>query len=491
VDLTGKQILRHASVFGIGAILTRIASIVLLPIYTRYLSPEDYGLIALVDLTVNLLGIAAGGGIVAAATREHFEADDPRHQDRVWWTALAIVATSASVVFGLALLAKDAVAAVVFGAAVEHGDYYLALGLVTLWLILMTSVFEAYFRAEKASTFLLFVSIGRMVINLPLNVLLLVYFGLGMQSVLIGNLIASAVAFLVLFGVFIRQRPHVMVDRALVRPYWRFGWPLIVYGMLSALMHEADRYVLRAFGTLHEVGLYSLAYSIGQGVVALFSGPISSIWGVLVYEVAKGEASEATYVRVFKYYTFGLSLVVLAISLFADIILGLIAPPEYAVAARVVPIIGLAYLLFSVHEQFKVPALLGGQTVAFLPVVGLAAATNILATVAFVPVWGAFGAAWASVVTFLTFSGYGLIRYRRIACYEYPFGRCAAVLGGMAATYLAFQMFSAATPGIWIDVAVGVAIWLVWAAALFGRVLAESLRDSTVFGTPYVRPISR
>jgi O-antigen/teichoic acid export membrane protein len=468
-----RQIVRHGSVFGVGVILSRLASVVLLPLYMRHLRPEDYGVIAIIDLTVGLLGLAAGGGIGTAATREHFQRDDAAYHDRVWWTAMAMVGLLSTLVMGWAFVLRGPLAAAVFGPTLIGGGFYLGLALVTLWFGTMLYVLESHFRVQKASTMLVVVNLLRLLANIAINVLLVVVWGLGVTGVLIGNLAAAVLAFAIQLVMFIRARGAPKMDAALIRPYWSFGWPIVAYGMMSAAMHEADRYLLRLFVDLGQVGLYSVAYQIGQGVNTLVITPFVTIWSVLIYEVAKQPDARQTYARVFKLFVYGLSLVLFLAALFARPILQLIAPPAYASAADLIPVICLAYLLFSLHEHFKVPALLARKTMSLLTPVSMAAALNVAANLILIPRFGSMGAAWASVATFGLFSLAGLVRYRRIDRYPYPLLRCTMVVLGLALSYVVYRVALRDVLSFKLEIAVAAAIWLVWAALLFGRTARE------------------
>ncbi len=464
-----RQLLRHASIFSVGAILFRLASIVLLPLYTRYLTPADYGVLAIIDLTINLLSIVVGGGIASAATRSHFTFEGTAHYGRVWWTAIVAVVGVATVVLGGAFLLRHEVSHVAFGQTLADGPYYLAIALPTLWLGSIIYVVESYFRSLKSSTFLVGTGLLRLLVNIGLNVLFVVGLGMGLSGVLWGNLLSAAIAGVFQFVVLSRALGAPRFDRTLLGPYWRFGWPLVIYGLLASVMHEADRYLLRLSVDLNGVGLYSIAYQIAQGVNTLVILPFTTIWGVLVYDVAKELDAKEIYARVFKQFVYGLALVMLLASLFAAPILRVIAPPSYGPAAEIVPIVCLAYLLYSLHEHFKVPALLASRTISLLPVVAMAAAANIAINLLLIPRYGAMGAAWATVVTFAVFSTAGLIQYRRIEKYPYAFASCALNAAGMAATYVGYRLLIRDAFGMPMQLLAAAALWSVWAVLLFGK----------------------
>jgi O-antigen/teichoic acid export membrane protein len=427
---------------------------------------------AILDITLNLLAIVVGAGVAAAATRAHFTGEGRSHCDRVWWTAILMLCGVATVIVVPVFVLRRNVAALAFGADVGRGGSYLAIALPALWLGSVMYAVDAYFRAIKASSFLVSVNAIRLAVNVLLNVLFLTWFKMGLAGILWGNLTGVALVAVLQGAVFLKARGRPTFDRKIARGYAHFGWPLVIFGLLSAVMHEADRYLLRLFVTLHDIGVYAVAYQIGQGVNTLVLVPFDSIWGTVIYEIARQPNAKVTYTKIFKQFVFGLSLVLFLAALMARPILGFIAPAEYAPAANIVPVVCLAYLFFSLHEHFKVPALLASRTTSLLPVVSLAAAANIALNLLLIPAIGLAGAAWATVLTFMIFSLGGLVQYRRIDAYHYPFGICAMATAGMAVTFVAYD-FVAASVGTPLRLVLAFTVWLVWAVVLFRETLRE------------------
>jgi O-antigen/teichoic acid export membrane protein len=243
-------------------------------------------------------------------------------------------------------------------------------------------------------------------------------------------------------------------------------------------MHQADRYLLRFFLNLSQVGIYSLAYMIGQAVNAFVLQPFWLIWQVEVYEISEQPTAKKIYVLVFQYFIYGLMLIMLGVAFFARPLLQLMAAPAYAEAANLIPIVCLAYVFFSLHAHFSIPALLAKQSSSTLPASFIAAGTNIGVNLLIIPLWGTTGAAWTSVLTFATFSFIGLWRYRMIDRYEYPLCRCGAVLLGMVTSYLVYRALDHLhLHDAWL-IGIAAIVWIVWAGVLFGPLVWRSVAHS-------------
>lgn len=464
-----RDIVKHSGIYGLGAILTRLASFLLLPFYTSYLQPAEYGCIAILDVTASVLGILITAGISGAVTRYHFEAKDERAQSRVWWTGMTIVIVMATGIVAPAWLARDSLARLTLGPSEPDGGYYYQLILLTLWFDAIGQLLDTYLRVRKWSAVFATSSFLFFLLNVGLNVCFLAVFDLGVSGVLLGNLISCALRRLFLFALFLVHTGSYAFDSGLGAKLMGFGGPLIVTALLTLVMHQADRYLLHLFVSMDQVGIYSLAASIGRALYNLSLLPFSSIWGVVIYEIADQPHAKKIYAQVFQYFVYCQMLLFLGVSLIGVPLLALVAAPAYAEAEQLLPIVCLAYLFFSLHEHFKVPALLAKRTLSLLPAFVTAAVINIIANLCLIPLLGATGAAWVSVLTFGAFSFIGLWRYRLIDKYPYPFFRCGLILLGMVGSYVVSRpLHQMGLSRFWL-LGILSLIWTAWALLLLGR----------------------
>ena len=468
-----KDLFKHSSVYGLGQFLGRLGSFIMLPVYTSYLLPADYGVIALLDFATGIMAMLIGGGIGAAINRYHFAVRDDEGRNQVWWTGLSLVMISGTVFLALTMFFRESLADLTLGAEVSQGAFFYALALPTLWLRVVRRVLDNYLRVRKWSGTYVVVNLIRLVLNIGLNVYFLVVLDLGVAGVLTGNLIAGVVCTLILLTIFLKNQDSYSFHYPLVEKLLRFGGPLIVTALLASLMHQADRYLLRLYTDLGQVGIYSLAYAISHGVYLLFFGPFMAIWRVTVYEIADHEDAKQNYVHVFQHSTYGLALIMLGVAFFAKPILELMVGPAFLPAADLIPIVCLAYLFFSFHEHFKIPVVLAKSTVTLVPVVCVAVLINIGMNMLLIPIYGIAGAAWASVITYGAYSFGGLWRYRRIDKYDYPLFKCLIIIFGMVVSFGMYDRVAhlEGIPGG--PVFLAILLWGGWLVILFGAFLRQ------------------
>jgi O-antigen/teichoic acid export membrane protein len=478
----------------IGQILTRMASVLLLPFYTHVLTPADYGVTAILDLLAALLATFIAGGMISAVTRHHFDGDDTVHQDRVWWTGLSMVGVVCTIIAIPMLLGRQTLADLTLGKDVANGAWFYTLTIFTMWFTVVGMILDAYLRVMKWSGVFVAISLGRLILNVSLNVWLLVSMKMGVEGLLIGNLAATVLHTAVLMAVFIKSRGGFKTDSEVGRQMIRFASPLVITALASMMMHEADRYFLRIWESMEEVGIYSLAHKIGFAINTLCLLPFISIWHVAIYDIERMPDSNQVFGKMFGWFTAGLGILLLGAALVVYPILPMLTPNAYAESIELISVVLLGFYAFGLSFMFEVPSMLSKRTRLMLPgsIAGLV--VNVCANMLLIPLIGSWGAAWAGILTYVVYSFTILYYCRKAIKIDYPWTQFAASTTALIATYVGvryacFPYINAA----W-QIFLSVAVCAFWAVVLFGRegleLLMERLRHTQQMKAANAKPAS-
>jgi O-antigen/teichoic acid export membrane protein len=424
-------------IYGSGHVLLRLGSVLMLPFYTRMLSPAEYGVIGLVDLVAGMFGILVAGQVAAAATRQHFAPRWGGREGLVWWNAQWLIVALVCVVLLPALLLAGPIADAVLGEGVPGGALYMTLGLVTLMLIPFEELGLAWFQAQKRSVVVSVFSVTRLLFNVAINVALLWWWDLGIIGVLLGNLVTGIIAAVVSLSMSVWRLEAHGPQRNLLGALWSFSGPLFLTGLMALAMHQAGRLFLRAYGTLGDVGVYGLAQQIGQGIGGLILAPFTMIFVPIALQMGTRPGSDEFLRDTFRVYFGIVALIMFAVSAFAPEILGVLVADEYQSAAHAIPLVCLAYLLFSLHSHFCIAVQVAERTALLLPTTVLATVVCMVGNFVWVPGHGVTGAATVLVATFFAYSFGGLLIYRRVRHVGYPIGQFALRVAGLIVTFLA------------------------------------------------------
>ncbi len=404
-----KKLGKHLSVYGLGMLLSRAISFLMIPVYTHYLTPADYGVLELLDLTTYVLGIFMSLGVSSAVFKFYLEYETDRDRAQVISTAATFVLVLSLALISVAEWKRAFISRLVFGGS-DYASFY-TLALASFLFSTWAEVPLAFLRAQQKSVNFLVVSLIRLVCSLGLNIYFIVGLHKGVWGILLSNLIVSALfAFGMCFDLYRLAGIHFSIEK--LRKLLSFGVPLLPSSVGMFVLVFSDRFFLKHYATLDEVGVYSLAYKFGMGLAVLLNSPFGLAWQPQVFELAKHENAPRVYARLASIFEFvSLSLALLLI-VGADLFIRIATPRTYWGAAAIVPIIVGAYFFDGIKGFFQIGMLIKNETKYIGYATFGAALVNVVLNLLLIPRFHAFGAAIATVVCYFVLS-----------CGLYPFSQ--------------------------------------------------------------------
>jgi O-antigen/teichoic acid export membrane protein len=392
-----KRLGQHSLIYAAGFVLNRTMAFVLLPLYTHYLSPADYGIMQLVELTLDIVAIFAGSQIASGVFRFYHKADSESERKAVLSTAMIVLVLSFAAFATGTAIAAPMLSEIVFDSP-EHA-LLLQLAAASLGLQSLIIVPLSYIRLQQRSIQFTYITAGKLLLQVTLNIVFLVVLHLGVTGILLSTVLTNLTVGVALAAPFVRQ-VGLHFSGKWTRALLRYGIPLVAVNVATFVSTYGDRYFLRASADMTVVGLYALAYQFGFLLYSLAFTPFALVWEPVRFEIAKRSDRDEIFNRAFLYLNVVLISIGVGISLFVGEFLDVMSAPEFLPAADIVPIILLAYVLQG-WATFHEVGLLVTERTEFVTVANwLAAGMAVAAYAAFIPRWLGYGAAIATVLAF-------------------------------------------------------------------------------------------
>jgi O-antigen/teichoic acid export membrane protein len=388
---------RHSMIYAVGMVLTKAVAFLMLPVYTRLLTPSDYGVLQLLMMFLEVLSIFAGSRIAYGIFHFYHKAATESAKRMVLSTAAILLTATFGVAAMLTIALAPRIALLVFDASDPYTMYVRLAGLGMLFESLIT-VPNALFQLRQQS--IKFVSFGltRLVMQLTLNLVLLIQFDMGVAGVLLSSVITNF-----LIGSYLLSRVVGQVGTRFsgpeARAFLRFGLPLVAMQVATFIFTFGDRYFLNKAGDTAAVGLYGLAYQFGFMVGMIGYMPLEMVWDPQRFAVAKRADRDVIYSKVFKYMNVTLITAAVGLSLFVGDVLRLIAAPEFHGAALFVPVIVGAYIFQAWGTFFNVGIMITERTGFYTVANWAAAAVAVIGYLVLIPRYLAWGAAFTVVAS--------------------------------------------------------------------------------------------
>jgi O-antigen/teichoic acid export membrane protein len=428
-----RGIAKSTGIYSVAVFAGRMSSFVLLPVYTRYLTPRDYGVLELLELTMYVFGTMVGMRLGEALLYHYSHAKDERGRQSVLGTAFLGAAALGTLLGALGILLSPWLSALVFRSA-DYVDFFRLMFLAFV-LSLPQEVALSYMRARDRAGHYAAASLAKLAISAAANLTFLVGLGWGITGMLWGGLVSAAAQTVILAAYCLRD--GLAWDGSLWRPMIRYGAPLGAGGLGFLVIHYGDRFYLQRHMTLDEIGIYSLAYKIGM-LITYLQTPFDIYWRAQMFSLVRGPGGEKIYVRVCTYLTAGLCWVLLFLAVLSEPVLRVMAGRSFGDAAPYIPWVAAAYVLRTIGSHFRCAFLLEGRTHREAAVVWAGALVCLAAYSLLIPRYTLWGAVAATLLAFVVMFVMGLVQAQKVRHFPFEFGRmgyCGAVAAGLWAAF--------------------------------------------------------
>ena len=418
-----RRLGRHSAIYGLGGLVSRILAVLLLPLYTSYLTPADFGkvetLVALSAILVTLLR----AGISTAFFRFSFDSPDPADRVRVlrtaFWFTMGMSTLGVLVGWLVAPWLSD---------ALRIDDVTLVrAAFVGLWAQMNYEQLTALFRVEERSVAFVAASLANVLLTIATTVLLVVVYEQGPLGVVVGNFTGTLLVYLSLLG-YRREQLGLQFDRALLRQMNRFGLPLVPSGIALWALNFSDRFFLARMAGQDDVGRYSLGVRIASAMVLLLVA-FRTAWPAFAYSIDDEREAKRTYAFVLTYLLFVACWLSLALGVLAPWIVRVLARKEsFWAGADVVAPLAFAGALWGGYTVVAIGIGRLRRTQFNWVITGSAAAIDVALNLALIPSYGIRGAAAAALTAF-AFMFVAMAAYsQRLYPVPYQWRRVATVL---------------------------------------------------------------
>jgi O-antigen/teichoic acid export membrane protein len=452
-----RRLATTGAAYTAASVLSKLIAVALLPLYTRYLTPADYGAAEVMFAAVVSASIVVRFGMIESLLRFYYKDDeDPARVVASSFAALFWLSTAA------ALIALP-FAGPISEALLDRPAPDLArIAIGGLWVLTMVEYLLTLFRLEERARAYFLTTIVNVLAAIGLTVVLVVGRGEGARGLLLGSYVSGAAVALGLIAVHWR-RLSLRIDRPLLRRMTRFGLPTMPAELSLYLLNFVDRIVIVRFAGLAEAGLYSLAVKFAQAVNVLVRG-FQLAWPPLAYSIRDDGEARRAYAAIVTWFVTGCAFVVTGMWLFSRWIVRILAAPQFFDSYEAIGLIATGVTLYALYMVLVVILGRTGRTEFNFPATIAALVANLALNIALVPPLGIVGAGLALVASYLVVVGLMYVFTQRLFPVPYEWSRLARVVLISAALVLLgeFLLPTSGAAGFLLRIV----LWLVYPAAL-------------------------
>jgi O-antigen/teichoic acid export membrane protein len=449
-----KNLFKQSVIYSFGNLSGKVVSFLLLPIYTRYLTPAEYGILAIVHVFSSIFQIIGNFGFRSSVVKVYFEVEKGSERNEVISTAFfSLLGLAVSAAFAL-WLARERIAVLLLDNPVF--SLFIGIAICSSLVIIVKTIPLSIFRAkEKAIQYSIFAFLT-LFLGILLNLLFVIVLRENVKGILKSALISQSIVLLLVMIPFSKNLVF-KYNTQYLKAMLTFGFPLIPSELAIWILTLLDRYFLRVYTSMEIVGVYSLGYKIGTVMSMLVIVPFSMAWSPLMLKWQKEPNAHRIYANIFKYFCSVGFFAALALSLFSKEIIRLMTTPSFFDGYKIVYFVAASCLFRGFYMIFTAGCTFARKTFYFAIATGAAAILNTILNILLIPRFEMIGAAVATIISFFMMTALMYAFSERY--YHIPFDFWAALKVSIIATglYLA-GVFLNANLAISILVKVGLVL---------------------------------
>ncbi|PLR67930.1 lipopolysaccharide biosynthesis protein [Bacillus sp. UMB0893] len=395
--ISSNSLFSSASIYVITQIINASIPFLLLPIITRYLSPEEFGIYSMFKVIAGLAFSFIGIGINGAITKIYYE---KKKDELATYIANSFFLVTINSIFMF----------IIFGAFPGFISSASQIPQSWLWSVILVSYGKVLFQVTlviwqvqnnpfKYAVF----QIVQTIVNFALNLWFVMALYLNWQGAILAETLAFMIFGIIGLGTLYKNGwVNFKLNLEDLRHLLKFGAPLIPHAIGMYIITASDRILITNMVGVAETGLYSVGYQIGM-IIMILQDSFNKAWVPWLFSNLKNNKQDVE-VKIVKFTYFYFVVIIAAallLALIAPWLISVMAGPEYQSSYQFVIWLAIGYAFNGMYKMVTNYIFYVGKTHYLATVTFLTAIINLVLSYFFIKIWGAVGAAQATAISYL------------------------------------------------------------------------------------------
>jgi len=387
-----KSLVKNSKNYLISELFNKGLIFLTIPIFTRLLTPSEYGLISVFTSLIGIFTVFVGMNFHGAINRRYFE-ESNEFKEFLGTNILFLVLVNL-IILVLAFLFRVKLEEI-FG--IDKNLFYMALVISSFNFFIQIKYL--YLQAEQRSKSYLLLSVIQ---NFSLILVSLLWMFMLKENKYLGRvysqlLITSLISVYIIFNLI--KSSKFKLKKEHIKYSLLYGIPLIPHALSGIILAQFDRIMLNKIIGGLDVGLYSFAYNVGM-IMNVVVMSLNKAWVPVFFKGLK----EQKYDKIEKLSELNIKLIIffsLFLIFFNREIIKIMANENYYGALKIVPIIIVSFVavfLYTLYANYAFFRKKTGLISLFTIIAGL---LNITLNYIYIPKYGYNAAAWTTLISYI------------------------------------------------------------------------------------------
>ena len=363
-----------------------------IPIFTYFLDPKEYGILAIAISVIGMFSIIMGLNINVAVSRRYYEIDN--EYSSFMGTSIIFSVIVNSVIFFLCIYLKTYFSHIL---GITSKLFILCIGISAIQFFIQMTL--TYLQASQKSGKYAMISI---ISNMTITIISIIFIINLKEDKYYGRIYSQLIVTILLMvaiGIFYKKKIEFKTKLEHLKYSLSYSLPLIPHELSGLILSQFDRIMINNMVGSAEAGLYSFAYNVGM-IMNVFVISFNNAWIPKFYKHLANEEYNYIEMSLQKYFKV-LATICFILILFSREIVYIMANEKYYNSIKIIPIIIFSYLLLYMYMIFANYAFYSKKTYLVSLFTVLAGVINVILNRIWIPTYGYLGASWATLLSYL------------------------------------------------------------------------------------------
>ena len=396
-----NRLAKESAIYGISTAMGRFVHLLIAPVLTRIFSPEDYGVIALIQLAIGFATIFGGLNISSGIGYHFYKAETEKDKNHVlsggFFVSIAIAALISGALATYAHRVSEFLQIREEGPILGHDlELYLQLGALGMFFGIMQTGICSMLRFLGKPYKYVIVQLCQIFATLIGILVSVMIFEIGLIGVFLGSTIGFFCGFFVAFIMLAKKLFKPTAKTFLVAILF-YALPQMPAAILNWGQTQIGRYCINLYLSLREQGIYSVGFAIASTLIVATTA-FRLAYDPFALSVMKNPDAPIIYAKTYKLYVCIFGSLLSFIAAFCQPLVQVIFPESYIDAHRLIPLLATGFFYLGASNILATGIWVSGKTVFTSYAQVLAFALLMPVNFYLVPVIGVFGSAIAFLV---------------------------------------------------------------------------------------------
>ncbi len=387
-----KYFFKNLSIFTISNFISKLLLFFMLPLYTNYLSSNEYGIIDIVTTTVQLSMPIFTLCINEAIIR--FTIDKDKNKNQVLKISLGVFIKGYCLILLLSII--------------SYFLFYLDITYLLLFnvyyiVLTISNIYIYFLKGLERIKIIGISSILKIIMLVCMNCIMILWLNLGVIGYILSLIISELLNIIILYLDYKKIKPTLksnnIENKELRYEMISYSKHFILNSISWWINNAADKYILLFYFGSGITGIYAIAYKIPT-IIEFVQNVFAQAWQISAIKEYKHNNSKRFFSNMYNYYNIILIFTVCLILIFLKIIAKILFAKDFYDAWKYVPFLLIAILfgalsgfLGSIYAANKDSKMYAKSTL-------VGAISNIILNIILIPKFGAYGAAFSTAISY-------------------------------------------------------------------------------------------